>query len=207
MDWDAILKIGATIIVSFGGAGAIIAGTVKFAANKIAAGLQKKYELKLSKELEEYKTVLGNKSYVSKTRFDAEFEIYRELSGKSANMVKEVSQLFPTFTRDARDDYDTYKKRFDTALDAVVAFQDALASNASFISSEVHALFRSLELKCKTQLDDFVDFRLRPDAENYVTDCKDEYKAVWKRTREIQGELDSIIQNLREYLGKLEVIN
>ncbi|HIX14461.1 MAG TPA: hypothetical protein H9740_01830 [Candidatus Hungatella pullicola] len=207
MDWDAILKIGVTIIVSFGGAGAIIAGVVKFAVNEIANSLQKKYELKLSKELEDYKTVLGNKSYVSKTRFDAEFEIYRELSGKSANMVKEVSQLFPSFTRDSRDDYDTYKKRYDTALDTVVAFQDALASNAPFISSEVQALFRSLELKCKTQLGDFVDFRLRPDAKDYVRDRKDEYKAVWKRTKDIQEELDSIIQNLREYLGKLEVIN
>ena len=73
MDWNTILETSAAVIVSFGGAGAIIAGVTKFAADKIADKLEKKYELKLSKELESFKSKLENRSYVSKTRFDAEF--------------------------------------------------------------------------------------------------------------------------------------
>lgn len=203
MDWNALFKIGITIITTAGS----IAGSVKFSVNKIADRLQKKYELKLSKELEEYKAALGNKSYVSKTRFDAEFEIYRELSRKSADMVKEVSQLFPLFTRDSRDDHDTYKKRRDIALDAIVTFQDALASNAPFISSGVYNLFLSLESDCKKQLDDFTDFCLRPDAKDYVRECRDEYRKAYKHTKDIQEKLDLIVKNIREYLEKLKVIN
>ena len=206
MNWNTILEIGAAIVVAFGGAGAIIAGVTKFSVNQIADSLQKKYDLKLNKELEAFKNTLENKSYVSKTRFDAEFAIYRQLSGITVTMVKEVSQLFPTFTRDTRDDYETYKGRYDTALEKAVAFQDELAGSAPFIPAEIYSLFRDLEIKCKQQLGDFVDFRLRPDSEEYITECKDEYKEVWKRTRQIQSDLDTIIDKLREYLAQLEVV-
>ena len=175
MNWNTILEIGAAIVVAFGGAGAIIAGVTKFSVNQIADSLQKKYDLKLNKELEAFKNTLENKSYVSKTRFDAEFAIYRQLSGITVTMVKEVSQLFPTFTRDTRDDYETYKGRYDTALEKAVAFQDELAGSAPFIPAEIYSLFRDLEIKCKQQLGDFVDFRLRPDSEEYIAECKDEY--------------------------------
>lgn len=206
MNWNTILEIGAAIVVAFGGAGAIIAGVTKFSVNQIADSLQKKYDLKLNKELEAFKNTLENKSYVSKTRFDAEFVIYRQLSGITVTMVKEVSQLFPTFTRDTRDDYETYKGRYDTALEKAVAFQDELAGSAPFIPAEIYSLFLDLEIKCKQQLGDFVDFRLRPDSEEYIAECKDEYKEVWKRTRQIQSDLDAIIDKLREYLAQLEVV-
>ena len=206
MDWNTILETSAAVIVSFGGAGAIIAGVTKFAADKIADKLEKKYELKLSKELESFKSKLENRSYVSKTRIDAEFGIYRQLSVTAVTMVKEISQLFPRFTRDARNDYETYKGRYDTALEKTVVFQDTLAANAPFISEEVYLLFRNLEEKSKRQLGDFIDFRLRPDANDYVMECKEEYKEVWRRTQEIQSDLDTIIQKLREYLATLEVL-
>ncbi len=38
------------------------------------------YKKEINKEMEQYRTILANKNYVSKTRFDAEFTIYRELS-------------------------------------------------------------------------------------------------------------------------------
>ena len=81
-----------------------------------------------------------------------------------------------------------------------------LAGSAPFIPAEIYSLFRDLEIKCKQQLGDFVDFRLRPDSEEYIAECKDEYKEVWKRTRQIQSDLDAIIDKLREYLAQLEVV-
>lgn len=121
-------------------------------------------------------------------------------------MVKEISQLFPNFTRDARNDYETYKKRYDVALEKTVVFQDTLAANGPFISEEFYLLFRNLELKSKQQLEDFVDFRIRSEAHEFVKECREEYNAVWKRTKEINSELDTIIQKLREYLATLEVL-
>ena len=128
------------------------------------------------------------------------------MSVTAVTMVKEISQLFPRFTRDDRNDYETYKGRYDTALEKTVVFQDTLVANAPFISEEVYLLFRNLEEKSKRQLGDFIDFRLRPDANDYVTECKEEYKEVWRRTQEIQSDLDTIIQKLREYLATLEVL-
>lgn len=206
MDWNTILNFGVAVIISFGGAGAIIIAITKFCVNQITENLQKKYELKLNKELEQFKSALVSKSYVSKTRFDAEFTIYRELSRITVTMVVEVSQLFPTYTQDTRDDYDTYKERYNTALEKVVQFQNHLAANAPFISSETYKSFHDLEIKCKAQLSDFVDFRLRPDAKTYMEECGEEYNEVWKRTRTIQADLENIIEQLRGYLSHLEVL-
>lgn len=206
MNWARILEIGAAIVVAFGGAGVIISAFVKFSVKQIAESLQKKYDLKLSKELEAFKNTLGNKSYISKTRFDAEFAIYRKISGLTVSMVKDVSQLFPVFTRDGRSDLDVYKEKYNTAYKSVMAFQDELASSAPFISEEIYPLFCALEEKCKRQVSDFIDFRLRPDASEFVKECRDEYNKVWDRTRQIQADSDEIIKALRSYLSQLDVV-
>ena len=54
MSLNDILKIALTIIGCFGGVGAIVSATVKFTSEKIAERLEKKYELRLNKELEEF---------------------------------------------------------------------------------------------------------------------------------------------------------
>lgn len=205
MNWNQLAEIAIAVVISFGGAGAIIAAIVKFTVDKIASALEKKYELKMSKEMEKFKNALENKSYISKTRFDAEFSIYRQLSRVTAIMIKEISQLFPTFTRDAKNDYDTYKKKYDKAVDSVVMYQDELASSASFIPSDIYLLFKKLEEKCKMQLGDFADFRLRSDAEDYVKEDREGYRESWKRTRELQKDFDVIVDKLRQYLSSLEV--
>ena len=91
MSLNDILKIALMIIGCFGGVGAIVSATVEFTSEKIAERLEKKYELRLNKELEDFKNKLENKSYVSKTRFDTEFNIYRQLSESTVIMVKAVS--------------------------------------------------------------------------------------------------------------------
>lgn len=75
------------IIISFGSAGAIVSAFVKFCSNKIAEKLSQKYQLTLDKELEEFKNNLDKKNYVSKVRFDKEFEIYQELSERRLELV------------------------------------------------------------------------------------------------------------------------
>lgn len=77
MTWKDIIL---AVIASAGGIGGIIFLTIKFSANIIAERLEKKYTLKIDKELEKYKLSLESKIYISKTKFDTEFGIYRELS-------------------------------------------------------------------------------------------------------------------------------
>ena len=68
MGWDEIWKIVFGIITSIGGVGVIILAIIKFSSNIIAKRLEEKYSLKLSKELEKYKSTLDNKIYISKNQ-------------------------------------------------------------------------------------------------------------------------------------------
>lgn len=77
---DKILKIVLAVLASFGGISGIFFLVVKKSSEIIAERLKKKYDLKLNEELERYKANIDNKIYISKTKFDAEFDIYRRLS-------------------------------------------------------------------------------------------------------------------------------
>lgn len=206
MTWDEVWKIVLGILAAVGGLSGLILIVIRFSSNMIAERLSKKYELKLSKELEKYKSNLENKTYISKTKFEAEFQLYRDLSKACTNMVKETSQLFPTFTKDGRDDYDTYKGFHDKAVDAIIIAQDELGASAPFISEKVFNGFSEIEKLCKTQLSDFQDFRLRPDAKDYQIECKDAYKETYPRTREIAEKHRALMCSLRTYLSQLDVI-
>lgn len=92
---NQIFQIVEGIIVSFGGAAAIIGAIVKLCADTIAERLSRKYEIKLNKELESYKAQLDKKTYISRARFDAEFQIYKDLSEKVLSMVECTYWLFP----------------------------------------------------------------------------------------------------------------
>ena len=66
------------IIASVWWISGLIVSVIKFSANRISHRVSRKYEIRLSKELEQYKTILDNKKYISKTKFDVEFKIYKE---------------------------------------------------------------------------------------------------------------------------------
>lgn len=80
MNWEDVWKITVSIVGGLGGITVIFAAIVRYLSDFIADRLSKKYELRLSKELENYKSSLENKTYISRAKFDTEFAIYRELS-------------------------------------------------------------------------------------------------------------------------------
>ena len=206
ISWESILVIASACIVSAGGVSGIIIIIIKFSSNWIADALAKKYELKLNKELERYKAGVENKIYISKAKFDVEFQLYRQLSKVFVDMVKEVVQLFPVFTRDCRDDHEKYKAQYETALEKTVIAQDELHASAAFISAELYESFGEIEELCKLQIGDFIDFRLRPDATDFRNDCRDAFIEAYKRTREIDEKFDKLLVALRDYLSKIDVL-
>ena len=88
MSWNDIWKIVLACIASVGGIGGLITACVKFCSGIIADRLSKNYQMHLNAEIERIKTELSKKEYVSKTRFDTEFSIYRDLSTAFFKMVK-----------------------------------------------------------------------------------------------------------------------
>jgi hypothetical protein len=75
-------QIVAATIISAGGIGGIIIAAIRFSSNIIAERLSKRYELKLNKTIENYKTHLEKGNYISRAMFDKEFEYYQLLSRK-----------------------------------------------------------------------------------------------------------------------------
>ena len=156
--------------------------------------------------MELYKAGVENKIYISKAKFDTEFQLYRQLSKACTDMVKDVSQLFPSFTKDVRDDYEKYKRLHDSAADTIIIAQDEIRSSVPFISAELYEEFCNLEKLCKLQLSDFQDFRLRPDAKEFRDDCREDFQNTYKRTREINECFNNLLENMRKYIVKLDVI-
>ena len=68
MSWETIWKAVLGVIAGFGGVSGIFVIAIKFSSNFIAEKLSKKYELKLNKELENYKYNLENKNTIWKIK-------------------------------------------------------------------------------------------------------------------------------------------
>lgn len=96
MSWADIWKIILAALASVGGVAGLIVLAIKFASNIIAERLSQKYELRLQKELEAFKSILTKKEYVSKARFDVEFKIYRELSQVFSEAIEGVHGIIPS---------------------------------------------------------------------------------------------------------------
>lgn len=209
MNWDTVLKIVLSIVGSVGGAGAIIAFVVKFSANLIADKLKKKYELETTKKLEEYKSKLENKNYISKTRFDTEFSIYRTLSVAFFDMVKNISVMIPEgYTQVPADpkvkkEYD--KKVYNLALTAVVKAQDTLNGNAPFISEDMYNEYSAILKLCNLQLEVFSNrwnvLYLASQEEKEKLDLED-----YKRTVTINESMKELNNKVRKYISTLDVI-
>ena len=207
-----IEQIGSVVvacIVSAGGIGGIVIAVVKFSSDMIASRLSAKYENRLQKEMEKFKTELSKKEYVSKARFDTEFEIYRELSQSFCGMVKDISVMIPAgFSWKPAEEEDQKKyenKCYEAATDSVVKAQDALYSNAAFIPQQFFESFEEILKLCKKQINVFT-FRynvlsLQTEKEKCSLSPED-----YNRTEEINKKWIEHINKIREYLASLDVL-
>lgn len=209
MTIDQLGSIVAACIVSAGGIGGIVIAVVKFSSDMIASRLSAKYESKLQKEMEKFKTELNKKEYVSKARFDTELGIYRELSQTFCTMVKDISVMIPAGVSWMPAGEEAQKKYedncYEVATDSVVKAQDALYANAAFIPQQFFESFEEILKLCKQQLNVFA-FRynvlsLETEKEKRSLSMED-----YKRTEEINKKWIEHINRIREYLASLDVI-
>lgn len=206
---DVVWKFIGTVLVGFGGAAAVITVVVKFASEKIADALQKKYQLKLDKEFEAYKVKLAGKEYVSKAYFDKEIEIYQNVAKSTFDMVRDISVMVPYgYARIPADETERKmadKEHYEKAIKSAVLAQDILNQNAPFIAEEIYQTCSEIRHLCGLQLgeyeDRFVVTDLRPKEE------KDRFSLeAYKRTREINEAYECFTKQVRDYLKNLEII-
>jgi len=205
MSWDNIFKL----LASVGGIGAIVVAVIKFSSEIIADMIIKKYEAKLNKELEEHKTMLGKREYVSKIRFDTEFLIYRKLSRLFFSYLKAVCIMIPPGYSEQPTDPEARKKEdeehYRKAHNAHVEAQDALYQNAPFIQKEFYEKYNKILKDGESQLfayrkrynKGYMAFR----AEREEFEDKD-----YDRSQKMEKLMLELTDDIRQYLAKLDVV-
>ena len=203
-----IWSIAGAILASFGGAAVIIGTAIKFASSQIAEALQKKYEYSLEKELEDHKSKLEGKEYVSKAYFDREMQIYQEVSRTTFEMVRDISVMIPsgytTVPANRKERLEVDKEHYKKAYNSLVAAQDTLNCNAPFISEAIFDICQEIRHLCTLQLNEyqnrFIVTDLRPQEE------KERFSfEAYQRTDEINKKYKDFTKQVRDYLKNLEI--
>lgn len=209
MTWDDILKIVLGVIAGCGGISGVIVLAVKFSANIIAKRLEEKYTLKLNKELEEYKSKLDSKNYISKAKFDVEFSIYRELSKAFFDMVKDITIMIPigiaTYPADKKERDEYEHQLYVNAQKSTVIAQDKLNGEAPFIPESLWVKYNEILSLCKVQIH---TFERRWNV--LVLDSSEGKKAFahedYARSNEINEKFKTLNDEVRDYLSSLDII-
>lgn len=205
-----ILAITSALILSVGGSGAIICALSNFIAERIAKRIDNKYQQKLEIEFEKYKSGMEHRKYVSKTQFDNEFQIYKQLS-KAFFAVAVKASSFAHRNDGNRIiviregdifSVEELKKIIVVNSDA----QNLLFENAPFIPEEIYNEYFCLNEKANHffwgimgRVKAFSKDEL--DANDIITEDEIEMSEI------LQRDLNEVNKKVRKYLESLSIIS
>lgn len=193
---NIFLQIGIAVVISAGSISGIILAVIKFSSNIIADKLSKKYELKLNKELEKYKSNLDSKIYITKAKFDKEFELYQQLSRNFFYMIEKLHTLYPIVgIQSKEEDFPLISDNmnYKEAQVAAIKAQETINSYAAFISKEFYENYNNILEECRGLI--YI----------YSTEKKSDTES-FAMMEKIKKMFEQLNDELREYLSKLEVI-
>lgn len=203
-----VWSIAGAIIVSVGGAGTIVCATASFLASRIATRMEQKYQHKLDKGIEEYRSQLEQCRYVTKSQFDREFEIYRSISKTFFHLQVKLSSFMEDYTNSKPQNIAfpiQKKEEFTGLIDAASNAQTALYENAPFIPENIFGMYESIYEKANDQFwiyeqRLFHNITALESIDDLITD-EDR-----KRYKEIGEQLRLASSTLRKYLNTLTII-
>lgn len=215
---EEALKIILSIIGAAGGAGAIIWIALTFSIKKIATHLEAKYQLKLNKELEQYKNDLNkeveklgfkleNKTHISKTLFDTKVELYKKLSETFFNVVLCANTLIPpglSMTLADKEKQDEKEKEDYINLNkATVEAQNILNTSIPFITEEQYEEYDEILKMARMHI---FDFNRRWCITDFSQGKNNLPNEAYLRSNEIAKKFKDLSKELNKYLSSLEVI-
>lgn len=201
-----LFEIVFSLIAGVGGISSVILAGIKFSSNIIAKNLENKYSLQLNKDLEEYKSMLENKSYISKAKFNLEIASYHELSKSFCLMIKEASLLIPAGFETSPADENEKKKKSDATFaklgKRINEAHECLDKNSFLIpkkfENSYYEIIRLCNLQYRAYERRYIITDLRKDKDTFTLE-------EYKRTSEIQKLYLELIDNIRNYLNNLIV--
>lgn len=200
-----MLKNNRTLWVSAAVAGALAFLISIFEA--ICLFIQRSKQLKYDKQLEQFKQILEKKNYVSKIRFDAEFSIYRELSQAFSEAIEGVHGIIPygeayyPVDKDERIKY--VNMLFAKFAKASHNAQRTLFANAPFISKDIYDKFNEIFDLIRQQSEVYNEANFHTTLSNADGEITEEDK---NRTALIDIKFDKLIDEIRDYLSSLEIL-
>ena len=209
---NGIWQIALAVIGSFGGAGAIILTCSRLVANITAEKIIKKTEFEFVKKLEDFKSQLEKKNYISKARFDLEIELYRELSESTLQMVFENNNLFPPGISFPPIDEEEWRKHYEenykNAINTFNKANEAILRNAPFIPENIFQMFRDIKKLCEQQLIDYRFYGPHTSEDRPYNEKRAEAADnCFERTRLIDNTMSTLLDNLRAHISNLDVLD
>lgn len=221
-----IFGIASAIIASVGGAGVIIIGLSswfgKVWANRILENQKKEYQ----REIESYKcqlqeninkvNAINEKAlHVSKTHYDTEFGIYKEIWTKLLECINSLNKLYPVFADVPSDPKERKKMDESNYKKFVISYNDfsnTINKYAPFYKKSFYDDFITIRDLCneKAKIFHYYEFDV-PYSESckHVRDSKitsDERKEVYiEIPRKLKEQQDKLQEEIREYLVSLEI--
>ena len=189
---DIIMEVALACVISAGGIGGIIIAVVKLSV----ASIEKRFERKYTEKFAVFKSDIDKKQYISQVRFDAEFEIYKQLSRKYGELVLQIMVKASNIDKYKLDDMQD-KEMGEINYLAYQAVSE-LYSSAPFIQEDIYNDFLNIYEMSRKLLVQWGEEQRSSTNETKNDVCE---------ANEIYQKYDDTIVKVREYTSKLEGIS
>ena len=189
---DIIVEVALACVISAGGIGGIIIAVVKLSV----ASIEKRFERKYTEKFAVFQSDIDKKQYISQVRFDAEFEIYKQLSRKYGELVLQImvkASNIDKYKLDHMQDKEMGEINY-LAYQAV----SELYSSAPFIQEDIYNDFLNIYEMSRKLLVQWGEEQRSSTNETKNDVCE---------ANEIYQKYNDTIVKVREYTSKLEGIS
>lgn len=189
---DIIMEVALASVISAGGIGGIIIAVVKLSV----ASIEKRFERKYTEKFAVFQSDIDKKQYISQVRFDAEFEIYKQLSRKYGELVLQIMVKASNIDKYKLDDMQD-KEMGEINYLAYQAVSE-LYSSAPFIQEDIYNDFLNIYEMSRKLLVQWGEEQRSSTNETKNDVCE---------ANEIYQKYNDTIVKVREYTSKLEGIS
>lgn len=189
---EIIMEVALACVISAGGIGGIIIAVVKLSV----ASIEKRFERKYTEKFAVFKSDIDKKQYISQVRFDAEFEIYKQLSRKYGELVLQIMVKASNIDKYKLDDMQD-KEMGEINYLAYQAVSE-LYSSAPFIQEDIYNDFLNIYEMSRKLLVQWGEEQKSSTNETKNDVCE---------ANEIYQKYNDTIVKVREYTSKLEGIS
>ena len=212
--WTALKQMGGV---------AILVAIMTFIVHKLNTRYEKRIEHKYDKKIEElkveldnqrehYKSLIEKRNYVSKTRFDTEFTICKELMISCESMIDSIHTLFPNI--ELVKAYGSgnmwtphHQEQWSNSADTVKDFSNKLEGYAPFISKEIYDDFRAALSICKKNIYHYLCFN--PNDPLYINVSQekktDMLTKAFEDSLKLSSMLSMIAEKMRQYFQNMDI--